>query len=330
MVGVSLTSKLRSGIVKDWFGVRFPNTQRFCMGANRELRDGATTVPCAIPRPQGSDASLVGQAVGYVLTAHLQETALDVSFAVTNVVILNRLWKNLQVDATDVARRAVQRIHELKLIHPMGSADWNELCRLALVLGRLEQGGRNVTQVGASVAQELARSKSDLDAFIGAFAAPATVTDLSALGRVAVDDHIELRKARQLHIGPTFAQSHVLGGADADIICDGQLIDFKSSAQAKVIGRRDAWQLVGYLLADTPDLYHIRKAGFAALRRRRTALWGAQELLDELSGRPASGIADLRAEFHDLLELAARGDKDLSKLQFRENRQPISIRRTEP
>ena len=318
VVGVSLTSKLRGGIVKDWFKIRFPNTQRFCTDANRELRDGPTTVPCAIPRPQGSEASLVGQAVGYMLTAHLQERALDVSFAVTNVAILNRLWKSLQVDATDVAWQAVQRIHELKLTHPMGSTDWNELCRLALVLGRLEQGGRNVTRVGVSVAQELARSKGDLDAFIGAFATPATVTDLSALGRVAVDDYSELRKARQLHIGPRFAQSRALGGADADIIYGGRLIDFKSSAQATVIGRRDAWQLVGYLLADTPDRYRIREAGFAALRRRRAALWGAQELLDELSGRPAPRVADLRAEFDDLLELGARGDDDLSQLRFRE------------
>jgi hypothetical protein len=263
---------------------------------------------CAVPRPEGSDPGLVGTAVGYVLTAHLQPGALVHSFAVRQAPALDRMWRQLQPDASGAARRAVERIHKLSPAkRQMGEDEWGQLCRLALVLARLEQGRRSVAQVGGFVVSELSRSRGDLDAFVDSFASPATLVDLAAVGRVAVDDYIELRDALELHIGPTFAQSAALGGADADVVYDGHLLDFKSSAETKVISRRDVWQLAGYLLADTQHTYGIHTVGIGALRWRRRLLWPVQEFLGELSGSDAPLLSALRAEFRELLGQPSRG-----------------------
>lgn len=82
--------------------------------------------------------------------------------------------------------------------------------------------------------------------------------DVCTLSRCAVEDHLSIRDATDLHIGPTFAQSGPLGGADADLIYDGTLLDLKSTSTARVLGRIELWQLLGYLFADTDDAYCIR------------------------------------------------------------------------
>lgn len=110
---------------------------------------------------------------------------------------------------------------------------------------------------------------NDLPALVSALVPAVTRNDVLAVARAAVDDHADLRTATALAIGPMLEQSVALGGADADLICDGTLIDLKASSQAKLVGRDELYQLVGYLLADTPDLYRITHVGFSALRRRQ-------------------------------------------------------------
>lgn len=62
--------------------------------------------------------------------------------------------------------------------------------------------------------------------------------DVCAVGRFVVEDHLSIRDAAELHIGPTFAQSGRFGGADADLIYDGTLLDLKSTGAARVHGSR--------------------------------------------------------------------------------------------
>jgi hypothetical protein len=120
-----------------------------------------------------------------------------------------------------------------------------------------------------------------------------------------VEDHLSIRDTAALHIGPTFMQSGPLGGADADLIYDGTLLDLKSTSTPRVLGRIELWQLLGYLFADTDDAYRIRQVGFGALRRRRSILWPSQELIDLLAGRPSPPVEHWRREFAGLLASCA-------------------------
>lgn len=170
------------------------------------------------------------------------------------------------------------------------------------ILTRFEQYFRAGSVVLDHLTPPMIEHGQDLRALAAALVSPPTLEDVKALGRATVQDHGNIRCAKELFIGPTFAQSLALGGADADVVYDGTLIDLKSSAQAGVVGRLEAWQLLGYVFADTDDICHIERVGFAALRRRRTRIWPAQELIDALAGRPAAGVEQWRTEFAGVLQ----------------------------
>lgn len=59
-------------------------------------------------------------------------------------------------------------------------------------------------------------------------------------------------------IGPAFDGSSDVGGADADLIVDGTLIDFKSSLQCKLTSLI-LRQLIGYWLLDYSDCYALKR-----------------------------------------------------------------------
>ncbi|TFI40941.1 hypothetical protein E4P29_22385 [Rhodococcus sp. 1R11] len=61
--------------------------------------------------------------------------------------------------------------------------------------------------------------------------------------------------------GMSFTGSELVGGADADLLVDGLLLDFKSTHKATSIGRSDVYQLAGYVLLDFDDLHQIDRVG---------------------------------------------------------------------
>lgn len=334
------------GPVWDWFAANFPKTQGVSTVANRRLRSGCEVVvkpsgaaldgalddgspapgsglrvvvlssprakthwACPLPSPPGSDSALVGTAVGYVLTAQLAPDALGGSVAVAGALKLDRRARGSELPSA-AAQRAIQRIGQMHASHADAAspsdATWRELCQLAVVLARCEQWFRAELAVLDFMTPLLTWAGGELSDLADALAAPPTLADLDALGRVAWEDWGHLSTEASLHVEPGFAQSGALGGADADIIAAGLLLDFKASSQEGVVGRRELWQLLGYLLADTYDEYAIRRVGFAALRWRNSTYWEAGDFLWELGGGCRS-LADRRREFAELLaELPAR------------------------
>jgi hypothetical protein len=309
---VSLTRLLRGGKnpVHDWFAENFRETHSVCTDANRHLREGSTKEPCAVPLLPGADASLVGTAVGYLLSAHLCENALDATVATSSAQLLDRpLAGRIRFPPSLVERAVVERVREL---HPwtgqqLDGQRWSELCQLVCILARFEQVFRAGAAVLHHLVPPLAEHGDNLGELAAALVEPPTLDDVGALGRATVEDLAHIREARELFIGPTFAQSLALGGADADLIYDGTLLDLKSTSQAGVVGRVEVWQLLGYLFADTDDAYHVQRVGFAALRRRRTFFWTGQELIDALAGKPSAQVGEWRHEFTQLLEPLAVG-----------------------
>jgi hypothetical protein len=306
---MSLTSLIRAGRgpVWDWFETTLPETRRLCTSANRELRGGGSKEPCAVPPVPGTDHGLVGTAVGYLLSAHLRPDALDHTIATEGARRLDRPLRRVRVMPSAIERSVVSRVAELAPWQArLGSREWAELCGLAGILASFEQyfraGPRVVMQIGVPVRDH----GSDLRELVGAIVSEPTMQDLDTLGRVTLEDHLSIREANELHIGPGFAQSLPLGGADADLIYDGTLVDLKSTSQSRVIGRDEVWQLIGYLLADTDDSYSIARVGFAALRRRRSIFWLAEDLLRELAGGQTRPVKQLREEFADLLKPLVR------------------------
>jgi hypothetical protein len=301
---MSLTGHIKQGRgdpVFDWFATHFPATSPVSTEVNRALRGGGANVPCVIPPTPGTNAGLVGTAVGYVLSAHLRAGALDSTVATCGALGLDRFVRTPRLAPSVFERMTVQRIEELEPSRrELAGVEWNELLRLMCVLARCEQMVR-AGLIALDVLVPLFRGADDLEALSRAAATPETLADLDALSRATLTDHLHLREVQDLRIGPDFMQSPLLGGADADIIAGGVLIELKSSAQDRIVGRRELWQMLGYVLSDGWDQYKLRQCTVAALRRRRSYTWELQDLADALAGGPTAPIERWRADFEELL-----------------------------
>jgi hypothetical protein len=148
-----------------------------------------------------------------------------------------------------------------------------------------------------------------------ALASEAEVADVLALADAARRELAPAVAARgePLHLGPTFAGSRDVGGADADVIAGGLLLEWKATLgpRRQSDGRRycsldliTLQQLLGYLLLDYQDEYAIDTLGLYAARYAYLVTWPAADLLAELADDPVD-LAELRAGFQDAAKRTA-------------------------
>jgi AAA domain/UvrD-like helicase C-terminal domain len=93
--------------------------------------------------------------------------------------------------------------------------------------------------------------------------------------------------------GPAFTGSTDLGGADADFILGGLLLDCKATRQARSLGRGELYQLAGYLLLDYDDRYRITRLGLYLSRQGGMITWDVEEFLTALGA--SHTLANLRS-----------------------------------
>jgi hypothetical protein len=140
-------------------------------------------------------------------------------------------------------------------------------------------------------------SISDTDAMLAA------VDDYLAadVAAVAVRSAPVLEQCRTATIiaGPTFAGSHAIGGADADLVCGTNLVEIKAHKDSTVPGR-DIWQLACYALLDFDDRFGIDTVTLLSARQGTSVSWPLVGLLTELAGKPVD-VAELRASLRKVL-----------------------------
>ena len=96
--------------------------------------------------------------------------------------------------------------------------------------------------------------------------------------------------------GPEFAGSRDIGGADADFILGGLLLDCKATTMPRKLGADEISQLAGYLLLDYPNQHAIRDVGLYLSRQGAIISWKVPTFL-ELLGATAS-LPTLRRKLH--------------------------------
>ncbi|MBE1609964.1 hypothetical protein [Actinopolymorpha pittospori] len=99
--------------------------------------------------------------------------------------------------------------------------------------------------------------------------------------------------------GPIFAGSDDIGGADADYILGGLLLDCKATTHPRNLGRNEIYQLAGYLLLDYDDQYSIDRVGLYLSRQGGLIIWDASEFLRGLGS--TTPLPELRHRFRDHL-----------------------------
>jgi hypothetical protein len=109
--------------------------------------------------------------------------------------------------------------------------------------------------------------------------------------------------------GPTFDGSAYVS-ADADLIVDGLLIDFKSTRRTERFPLPMILQLLGYALMDFADRYRIDRLGVCLTRAGVLIHWPIEDYLVLLGSRRRD-LTELRAAFRQLLAYAGcRADDD--------------------
>ena len=274
-------------------GSQLPNAKALCQEANRVLRAGRKGGPEIEPVP-GADSALIGVAIEFVLAAGAGHRR--------QVRIVSAPTSELADRRADALQLALHELQRLMAGH-LTARTLLRAADCALVCAWFERRHKMPPDVAARYDyREPADGVGEgLDGVIRALrASDATRTDLAALIKASIEDTGDLYRAQHLYMNPIFALSPALGGAEADLIADGLLVDFKASRDRSVIGSREIYQLAGYVLADSSDTFSIRSVGIHALRWRTRWSIDVQEFFDRLSGT-RQPLSTWRETFANLL-----------------------------
>ncbi len=102
-------------------------------------------------------------------------------------------------------------------------------------------------------------------------------------------------------LNPTFLGSAYMGGADADLVVNGCLIDIKTSTFPQIKAEY-LHQLAGYLLLDFDDKLHIDAVGIYMARQGVLFTWPIPDFLCQLTGDDSISLISLRREFRTLCQ----------------------------
>ena len=170
-----------------------------------------------------------------------------------------------------------------------------EMARLCYVLALFEtvyRGGGRGAAYGSLFTLPEMRTVADLLAAVET----AWVDDICQLQDLFMQQHQDLL-TQPFVLNPKFGLgSDAIGGADADLIVDGCLIEIKTTKQSAVdpVSLR---QLAGYTLLDWQDTQRIQAVGLYLSRHGLLVRWPLDEFFGVLAGDPTVTVAGLRQEF---------------------------------
>ncbi len=130
------------------------------------------------------------------------------------------------------------------------------------------------------------------------------IDDLGEIFKRFYSQHNSLL-SKSFILNPTFIGSAYVGGADADLVVDGCLIDIKTSTSPQIKAEY-LYQLAGYLLLDFDDKLHIDSVGIYMARQGVLFTWSVSDFLSQLTGDDSITLISLRQEFHALCQVIKR------------------------
>ena len=288
---MSLTSLLekKGTWVNQFFKDEFANLTDFTK------REGGTlkALPLKVPLGPHGKAPIVGTGFDYRLRLHLELTPKDST-------VLNYGIEQMWMYAMGETGKNEWHVHDKlefwadstrALLREQPVGDELAMARASVVLAWLDHGHRSGgkswkwndgmktialkdrdstptwEEYSASVDEEVARDVANL------FQDAKERQCLPAYGAI---------------IGPEFAGTRVIGGADADLIIDHRLYDIKTTIYPRKDFPDHLRQLIGYALLDWDDKYALTDVGFYFSRQATYMSWPLSRLLTQCTGPPVS------------------------------------------
>jgi hypothetical protein len=307
---LSLTKQLDdvSSPIRLWMDKRFPELGK----ALKTVRTGLPSDLRArtIPTGAGVPPPTIGVAIDYRIRYHFAITPSDklVAFHGASIALAaiapyatpSDLW------AAEFGPAAFfQALDQLLVdIDPVGrvldASSEERLDRVCVVLALFEEVYRSgpVRPTSLLASLPIRASAHEILALI-----PRSWTDDIAAVCSRVLAEVPLEGTAVLN--PTFSLGAAIGGADADLILDRCLIEIKATVNpgVEMLGAR---QLLGYMLLDTADAFHIEALGLLRARQAVMVRWPLEPFLDEAAGARLPPLDVIRAEFAEAV--SARRD----------------------
>ena len=207
------------------------------------------------------------------------------------------------------------RPHELAIAPEQEEA----LCRFCFVLGLYEQFQRTLSAWATSPLIDLGVGGGVEDLL--ALCPDLAVRDIASLNGAFVSSQAHLLRG-EVVLNPRFDGVAPIGG-DGDLIVDRCYIDIKATTEpTKPSPSQWPWELLGYVLLDHEDRFHINSVGLYLARQAVLVRWDLDEFVSLLVG-PRRGIdlelarGELRGELARLSKAAQVAKQVAKQMQAR-------------
>ena len=315
---MSLTQELNdpNSPVKSFMASRFPNTRAAVRTPNQSLKSTVTAQPA-----KGIPLKLVGTAIDYRIRymfnnpSPANQTAAQLGWQ--NTLYHATIRKTpagpyAQVPGAGQGHISIKAVEEfLQLTDQMAHKiqPWlNEhdqvheaiLDRHCLILALLEQNYRTHPSRSSLLhKRDIAHAQDLLDLIPNRWA-----QELASLAQ-QTQQVVDCLDASIVIHNPQFAGSKDVNGADADLIADNCLIDFKTTIKPAIQGK---WlhQLLSYTLLDYSDDYRISSVGILLPRQAHLVTWPISPLIDVMSDHRHTDVSRQRDDFKNAVQPVKR------------------------
>ena len=259
------------------------------------LTNLATSRTVVVP-PAGIDAARTGTAIDFRARMAIGGFDLNDSTAAQGVLMMPALATDSENGAHRT--RVLTEAFEFATQIVEGSPSEEELDCASFLLAHCEQVFRAGTAALDGSSGDALDAARDGVSFALQIDEPA-LSDLRALMEVNAHQLDKWRASmgdgERTNLNPAFVGSALVGGADADWIVGDTLFESKAYAKVSVPTLRTFLrQLLGYVMLDLEDAFHIRRVGVWLPRQGVTRTWSLSRLL---GGDPEDILPKLRDGF---------------------------------
>ncbi|MFE4422019.1 hypothetical protein [Streptomyces sp. NPDC056817] len=313
---MSLTSSLKepTSAMSRFLTEHLPDVDGLLSDYRRRLARYPAPVGPAAGAGRQPEYRMLGRTIDHRLRISLgAPTGQPIKDGVVRAVLDDDCWPSPDVISTVQAAGAVL-LKELDRYESsdgqplaLNSETEDRLVRLCHVASSFEEIFRNGGWVHGN-GLGYTRPGASLDEIVDAVP-PYIVDDIGQQMALAAHpgpfDSLRQLPVAQRVCGPVFDGSMHVGGADADFILHGQLIDCKATIRPERIGRDALYQLAGYLLLDYSDSYTIESVALYLSRQGALIDWHVADFLGFMGARLE--LSDLRAACQYALTDGAAG-----------------------
>lgn len=284
---MTLTSylALKNNPVRIFLHEHFPNT-RILINDIRAMGNNATTIRPETVVPW----SLIGTAIDFRIRGYFAPITFR-SFPELGGLWGEEEFRVFHLDMSQQLQNRAAGLYSAGRSMERREEEW--LCRFCVVLAMFDHIFRSgVTPPELMLLEPSATSP---EAFLSVIPQE-WVNDLYQMSEAFFSASADLL-SHPVTLNPIFDGSADVGGADADIIIDNQLLEIKAAVSFKVSRREWIYQVLGYTLLDYTNKYEIDSVGFYLARQGVYIRWPLDVFVTTLAGNEGPSIAELRAEF---------------------------------